>query len=222
MNDRQKIQETILNTAQYYGRQLSGPVIAMMAEDFAGYPADAIVEAYAVYRRSGKNRVFPLPAQIIELLEGGNAKQNANALVVNLIAAVKRHDYTWPMQLNKSAYQTGSFEGDFKAELGVDAWNVVQMHGGWQRFCESYWNSAGNETTFKAQLRDLLEGAIDRRSMGHLIVFPERQAPHQIENRPQGPNPQQIALLRATAEDQGLTEVVAEIDRLLKKRDGGA
>ena len=221
MTDRQKIQETILNTAQYYGRQLTPAVISMMADDCAGSDPESVIRAYAMYRRNGKNRAFPLPAQILELLDGGNAKQNAVTLVVNLIAAVKRHDYTWPLMLNKSAYQTGTFEGDFRAELGDDAWNVVRMHGGWDKFCASYWNSSGNETAFKAQLRDLLEGAIDRRAMGDLVLLPDRQAA-QVSNQRPTPNPPMIALLRATAEAQGLSEVVAEIDRLTKHIEGGA
>lgn len=221
MTDRQRIQETILNTAQYYGRQLTGPVINMMADDFAGFDASHVVEAYTAYRRNGRNRAFPLPAQILEMLEGGSAKNNANAITVNLIAAVKRHDYSWPNQLNKSAYRTGAFEGDFKAELGVDAWNIVQMHGGWDRFCDSYWNCAGNETAFKAQIRDLLEGAIDKRGMATVLAMPDRSQSKQIENTTHGPSPQEIAMLRAEAESQGLHHVVIQIDRLTNKKPDG-
>jgi hypothetical protein len=171
MNDLQRVKECIILTAIYYGRKdLSAPVLAMMADDLVGYPADSVIAAYQAYRKNGKNRVFPLPAQIIEMLEA-HTRPNPNAIVTNLIAAVKRHDYTWPLQLNKSAYQTGSFQGDFIAELGTLAWQVVEMHGGWGRFCESYWNQSKNETSFRAQLRDLIEDVADNRQSADLLPF---------------------------------------------------
>jgi hypothetical protein len=175
MTDLQRIKEVIVLTALYYGRNdLNQAVVAMMADDLKSYGAEAVCATYESYRKNGKNRAFPLPAQILELLEGGNSRTNAAAIVINLIAAVKRHDYTWPMQLNHSAYQTGTFEGDFRAELGDAAWDVVRMHGGWANFCDSYWKSAGNETGFKAQIRDVLEGIVEKRRSGDLLQFSPR------------------------------------------------
>lgn len=188
MTDRQLIQECILNTAQYYGRALTGSVVAMMADDLAGYPAESVLEAFARYRRNGKNRFFPLPAQIIEVLEGGtSARSSASALALRLIGAIKIHDYTWPQMTQPKFYKRGSFEADFRAELGDVAWDVVQMAGGWARFCGSFYDS-GNETAFLAQIRDAIEHVVDSRR-GDVLALPRRDPHAELEAPPAGDEP---------------------------------
>lgn len=172
MNDLRKIKETILLTGMYYGKDLPQPVLAMMAEDLKSYPAETVEAAYAAYRRNGRNRTFPLPAQILDIIEASSVIGGSSVLATKLIAAVKKHDYTWPLALNPAAYQTGSFKGDFIAELGEEAWHVVALHGGWGRFCESFWNSP--EGTFKAQLRDVCEGFSEKRKAGEITAKTER------------------------------------------------
>lgn len=215
MNDRQRLMECIVHTAMYYDRQLTPAVVRMMADDLSSYDTDAVLNAYKAYRTNGKNRAFPLPSQIIEMLEGGNSKGNANALATKLIAAVKRHDYTWPNQLGIAPYKTGSFEGDFIQELGEEAWHVVSLHGGWGRFCESFWSS--NEATFRAQLRDLCEDTFEKVKVGALLPGPTDR-PRLIEKPKAGPNRQQLLLLREEAKEKGLTEIVNQVEIALGEK----
>lgn len=189
MTDLQRIKEVIVVTAMYYGRDISPVVLNLMAKDLAHYTADQVERAYQAYRQNGKNRQFPLPAQIIEVLEGQNAL-SPNMLATKLIAAVKRHDYTWPLSLKKDAYKGGSFEAEFILELGLEAWHVVQLHGGWSNFCDSCWQA--NETTFKAQLRDLADSVIEKSKMGQL---PAPESRPQIEHQERGGEPTSIGNL---------------------------
>lgn len=180
MTDLQRIKECIVVTAIYYGRNdLTPGVLAMMANDLKGYPADAVLAAYEAYRKHGKNRVFPLPAQIIELMEGGNSKTNANVIVTKLIAAVKRHDKNWLHFTQPKFYKHGSFRADFMAELGEECWSLVETYGGWANFCDSFWG-AQNETTFRAQIRDLADSVIQKSIAGQLTA--PKAAP-QIESK---------------------------------------
>jgi hypothetical protein len=170
VTDLQRIKEVIVITSLYYGRNdLSPPVLAMMAEDLKAFPADTVIAAYGAYRKNGKNRVFPLPAQIIEIIEGGNSKTNSNIMVTKLIAAVKRHDSNWQHYRQAKFYKHGSFQADFIAELGEEAWHLIEIHGGWSNFCSSYWN-AQNESTFRAQIRDLAEGVMEQSRAGVLTA----------------------------------------------------
>ncbi|MGZ3713087.1 MAG: hypothetical protein ACXVBE_15080, partial [Bdellovibrionota bacterium] len=160
---------------------------------------------------------LPLPGQLLEMLEGGNSLTNSNVLVTKMIAAVKAHDKNWCHRLPKDNYKGGSFEAEFLQELGAEALHVVKLHGGWGNFCDAYWN-AGNETAFKAQIRDLCEGVIERAKLGDLLPFASRTLiDAQPPTPPSGPNKQQIALLLDEAKEKGDVRLVNEIESLVKK-----
>lgn len=165
--------------AAYYQLSLSDQQIQLYAEDCSEYSADAIGLAMKAWRRNPKHSRLPLPGQLLELMNGSNSRLSATAIATNMIAAVQRHDYTWPQQLNKSAYRTGTFGGDFRAELGEAAWEVMRAYGDWAKFCEAY-KESNNETAFKAQLRDLIESVVEKRRSGDLLQFQPREAPQEI------------------------------------------
>lgn len=217
MSNRQILLETIANTAFYYGREISPAVVAMMADDLGAFPPSDCIAAYSAYRQNGKNKSFPLPAQIIEMLEGGNHKNSSNVLVTKMIAAIKKHDSSWCKRLPKDSYAGGSFETEFLHELGAEAWHVVKLHGGWPNFCEAFWNS-GNETSFKAQIRDLCEGVIERQKLGTLLPFSNFPAlDHEPAEQLKVPNNQQIELLRDESKELGDVRLMAQIASLTKK-----
>lgn len=151
--------------AAYYQVSLSDVQVRMYAEDCENYPARAIGEAMTSWRRNPKHLRLPLPGQLLQLIDGGTSRSNAAAIALSLIGAVKKHDYTWPMMSQPKFYKTGSFEGDFKQELGEVAWEVVRMAGGWSSFCGSFWD-CGNETAFRAQIRDAIEDVIEKKRNG--------------------------------------------------------
>lgn len=202
--------ETIIFTAEYYGRTLSEGALKMMARDLSKFPVETVVVAYDIYRQNGKNRAFPLPAQIIEIIEGGNDKQNALTLAIKMVASVKRHDYTWGMALPMG--KRDSFQDEFISELGEVAWNIAQMHGGWGRFCESFWAS-DNETAFKAQVRDLAEGLFNKERMTLLPNYENFEKPKLVSK---GEN-QRFALLLEECKENGLTELIPKVEAMIKK-----
>lgn len=120
----------------------------MYCADTADFPIQDVISALNAYRRNPANRVMPLPAQIIAILNPRTNERGASLDLANrLCTAVEKHGYTW------SSYD--SFQDEFLNHLGEVAWNVVQKRGGWKRFCEQYWNHDPGH--FVAQLRDLIE-----------------------------------------------------------------
>lgn len=165
----------------YYGRQIGDGAISMMADDLEPYGFEAISEAAKKYRTNPKNRTFPLPASLIELINPKviTQRQSAIDLADKLISAVKKNDYTWNNRLN-TKYTGGSFKDEFKSELGEISWIVVNRFGGWNLFCEAMW--ATNEGMFKAQLRDLVDSIIAKHEAGLLDEKDYLQIKNDFEN----------------------------------------
>lgn len=155
--------------AAYFQLTLSDAQIQMYAADCAHYSAEAIGRAMKSWRMNPKHGRMPLPGQLLESMGGGSSRSCASAIAISLIGAIKRHDYTWPALTQPKFYETGSFEGDFRKELGDVAWDVVKLAGGWPMFCGSFWD-CGNDTAFIAQIRDAIEHVIGRnRGQVHAI-----------------------------------------------------
>lgn len=158
--------------AAYYQMQLTDDQVRMYAEDCQHYSAEAVGRGMLAWRQNPKHNRMPLPGQLLASMGGGASKADAGAIALSLIGAVKRHDYTWSLQLDKRGWKTGSFEGDFKAELGDVAWEVVRLAGGWSMFCGSFWD-CGNETAFLAQIRDAIEHVLTTKR-GQVTALPSR------------------------------------------------
>jgi hypothetical protein len=148
-----------IGLAAYYQVALSDDQVRMYAEDCGHYSAVSIDRAIKFWRQNPKHNRMPLPGQLLEIMGGGESKGNASAIALTLVGAIKRHDYSWGSMTQAKFYKHGSFEADFRAELGDIAWEVVRMAGGWSQICGSFWDS-GNETAFKAQMRDTIEHVI--------------------------------------------------------------
>lgn len=165
-----------IGLAHYYSTEISDETVRMYAEDCAHYSAAAIGRAMKSWRMNPKHGRLPLPGQLLESMGGGSSRSNASAIAIALIGAIKTRDYTWPQQLDGRAWKTGSFEGDFKHELGEIAWEVVRMAGGWPKFCDSFWD-CGNETAFVAQIRDAIESVITTNRGQVLSLNAEKSIP---------------------------------------------
>lgn len=145
-NEMVELKKGIALTAAYYGRDLTLPVIEMMANDLSDLPFLEVSAAFANYRRDPKNRTFPVPAQIRELVRPTpTPEQQARELVARILEAQDRFGYTWPHEA--------------KAFIGEIGWSAVRTYGGWQNFCEGLGHHFSVDQ-FSAQVRELLKGRI--------------------------------------------------------------
>lgn len=216
----QTIKKLWVGFAAYYQSALSDFQVQMYAEDCETHNAEEIGAVMKAWRGNPKHNRLPLPGQLLEMLEGGSAKNNSNVLVTKMIAAVKAHDKNWCHRLPKTNYIGGSFEAEFLHELGAEAMHVVKLHGGWGNFCDAYWNS-GNETSFKAQIRDLCEGVIEQQKLGTLLPFTSvNLLGHEPQPQTSGPNKQQLALLLDEAKEKCNPQLVERIESLIRQAGG--
>lgn len=140
------VKEAIALTFAYYnpGKALDDAVLLMYAEDLGDLnPAD-VLAAYAVYRRNPKNRAFPLPAQIREVIlpqDYISAEQKAAEIAGRICGAVP-----------KFGWCNGK---DAEAFIGPIGWQIVQRQGGWTHLCENLGTNI-NPSAFQAQVRQQL------------------------------------------------------------------
>jgi len=154
----QKLKEEIIATAIYYGRDLNPQVLGMMVDDLSDLDASACIQAYRSYRRNPKNRTFPLPAQIREIVAPDqhiDAEALAREVAARIVGAVTK--FGWP---------NGRAAREF---IGEEGWRIVELQGGWSHICENLGVTIP-PSTFQAQVRDQLAAnfrygadAIDRR-----------------------------------------------------------
>lgn len=171
--DRQTLARLIATNSIYYGRQLTADVLSMMTDDLSDLPLESVQFAFANYRRDSKNKSFPLPAQIRELVNPeASGRLESREAAARAVAAVSR-------------FGRGRSE-DARAEIGELAWQTVLIFGGWTQLCEIL--TAENRATITAQLRDLAEGVFEKAKAGNLGVPP---ALPPAENR----NPRLSALI---------------------------
>lgn len=137
---RTALGETIIFTAEYYGRPLTRPIVSMMIDDLSDLIFDEVIQAYKQYRRNEKNKSFPLPAQIRAMVqEQENPEASAREAAARIIDAVGK--YGWNNPTRAQNY------------IGSLGWEVVMRAGGWVNICQTL--SFDNVATIQAQLREL-------------------------------------------------------------------
>lgn len=186
MNDqenRKRILVLWIELAEYYGMVLTDSQLRNYADDCAHYEAKALERGMELWRKNPRNTRLPLPAQLLASMGGGASRADAGAIALSLVGAVKRHDYTWTMRLN-TPYVGGSFEAEFRNELGDVAWEVVRMAGGWSMFCGTF-HDCGNETAFLAQIRDATEHVLTTKR-GQVTAFPKKDHPPELPHVTEG------------------------------------
>lgn len=157
--------KAITLTFAYYsaGRTLSDDVLKMYATDLADLPDEQVVLAYDQWRRSPKNRRFPLPADIRDLLQPEtNPEDDAREAATRIITAVRTYGHS-----------NADMAREFIGELG---WEVVRLSGGWFNLCASMPNSESR--IYLAQFRDLAQSIHHKTkngSYGTPPALPERQ-----------------------------------------------
>lgn len=160
---RKALAYEIAGLAQYYGRKLEERVLGMMVDDLADLPLEPVLDAFKNYRRNPKNRFFPLPAQIREIVAPEiTPEAQGREIAASIQEAVVRF-----------GYPNGELA---RAFLGHAGWEVVKRFGGWAHLCQNL-GVAIDITTFHAQARQLAEDTV--RYSGktrHLQIAPPPRA----------------------------------------------
>lgn len=168
MSDLQKrahVSKLLVQMAEYYGRTLTPNQTNMYAEDLMRLSIQQISEALKAYREDPKNRTFPLPAQLIQIVDPQSqltAEDYAKDAASRIVAAVSEIG-----PYNSAAAQT------YIGELG---WLVVEREGGWANICREL--SYENMGTLKAQWRELAISLYRRASAGEINQAPKLPSPN--------------------------------------------
>lgn len=151
---KKDLKEVIILTANYYGKQLNPMVLEMYVEDLEAFDEVAVISAYRSYRKDPKNKFFPLPAQIIEIMSP-QASDEAQAIesVNRIILAITKFGYPNP--------------DEAKEFIGDMGWLVVRDYGGWESLCQNM-GVEYSEQTFRAQARDSIKSKINLSKAGML------------------------------------------------------
>ena len=142
------LKKVIVLTASYYSKDLSRELLELYCADLADLDENSCIEAYNIYRKNPKNRTFPLPSQIREIV---NPKQNisderlAAEIAGRVSGAIVKFGWANP--------------SDAKAFIGETGWAVVERRGGWSYICQNVGLSI-NPGVFEAQVRNQVETAL--------------------------------------------------------------
>lgn len=151
------LREVIILTASYYGRALSEPVLEMYYEDLCDLPTDQVAAAYKTYRRDPKNKTFPLPAQIRDLVDPSPTPEaDARAVSGRISEAIVRFGH--------------SNGNEAKLFIGQVGWDIVQSWGGWAYLCQNYGVTI-DPGQFEAQTRNR---AVDAIQYGEKLGYTQR------------------------------------------------
>lgn len=155
-----RLKEMIILTATYYSKTISEALLNMYAGDLVDLPEDLVVKGYDAYRRNPKNKHFPLPAQIRELVSPEETpEEKAKEIAARIEGAIVKFGY--PNRLEAKEY------------IGEPGWEIVERYGGWSHLCQNHGLSI-NPASFHAQVRDQLITKL--RSPGLMSTFPQLEA----------------------------------------------
>lgn len=175
----------ILQLASISGKVLDRGTVDFFANAIASrLTLQEFEEAAKIW--SVERESFPSPSQLIKMVKPPIEEKDEAQIVVNkIIEAIKTHGYTWTQWVPKDRYVGGSWEADAKAYLGELGFHVVKAWGGWGSIHESYF-SAGEETVWRAQLRDFVQTQVRLAKAGRLDYLPEIPKPLRLSDGQKG------------------------------------
>lgn len=170
---RGQIAFLITKTAKYYSKQIDKEVISMMVDDLSDLDFGLVANAYSEYRKNPKNKFFPLPAQIREIIFPEiDDRFVAIELARKIDKCISKYGYVWEQGcfngLNHYWQGNGKICSSFKeavlSELGELGWHTICSRGGWL----ATRNSANEmeEGQFIAQMRDQILASITLQKQG--------------------------------------------------------
>lgn len=171
---RKKIAYELEAMSVYYSKQLNPNALSMMVSDLEDLPVELVLMAIKKYRQNPKNRSFPLPAQIREIITPSSDDRSLSIeLSRKIIKALGKHGWSWEhgYYLNGKAYfedDRGNKFVNFKdaviSELGEIGWEIIESRGGWKNFTTMA--NEQEEGIYAAQLRDQIEAIIKNKKAG--------------------------------------------------------
>lgn len=171
---KQRLKEIIILTANYYQRTMNSQILEMFLEDLEGYDEESVVEAYRAYRKDPRNKTFPLPAQIIEIM---NPRVSTDSQAQEIAGRITE-------SISRFGYVGGVKAREYIGEIG---WSVVQRFGGWAEVCRDHGVSI-QPGQFFAQTRDMIKAKIEIDKAGKtndsslLDYQPKNQITHEKKN----------------------------------------
>lgn len=172
--NRKRIAYELEAMSVYYSKQLNPQALSMMVSDLEDLPSDLVLMAIKKYRQDPRNKTFPLPAQIREIIyPRTDDRAVAVELSRKLLKALNKHGWSW----EHGYYHNGkpyfeddrgnvfpSFREAVVSELGEVGWDIIESRGGWQNF--STMANEQEEGIYQAQLRDQIESVIKNKKAG--------------------------------------------------------
>jgi hypothetical protein len=160
-----KLKTMLILLAEYYGEQPTEARLELFTQDLIQFDLNDIKKAIDVYRLDYNNKKMPLPAQLIQIINGVfiDNKTEATLIANNIIAAINKYGYYWDeglfingqttFQVHKEGktFYFKTFKEALLCEFGEIGALIVQKIG-WKNLCID-----DSDKTFRiAQLRDLV------------------------------------------------------------------
>lgn len=172
--NRKKIAYELEAMSVYYSKQLNPHALSMMVSDLEDLPPELVLLAIKKYRQDPRNKTFPLPAQIREVLL---PKTDDRALSIELsrkiLRALTKHGWCWshgyfengkPYFEDDKGNKFDNFKDAVISELGELGWQLIESRGGWQNL--SKMANEQEEGIYAAQLRDQIEAILKNKRAG--------------------------------------------------------
>lgn len=123
-DERNQVAIALMNLSKIFNRALDRGGVATMLDLLDDLSMEAILGAIRAYSLDGKNRFFPLPAQLRDLI----LKDPDNeAKAIEAIERIK-------MAISMFGYCKESKALEYIGPIG---WQIVRGYGGWSQICES-------------------------------------------------------------------------------------
>jgi hypothetical protein len=152
LNKKLELSKVIKSVASIYNKSLDIGAIEMMIDLFEGYELEKIKSAYKHFMSTAKASHFPMPGQIIEILNPSlSTEAKANQIARMIPEAILKFGYPNPTEA--------------KAYIGEIGWQIVQSKGGWFDVC-NYHGDVWDAGTFHAQARDSAKAIIEASALG--------------------------------------------------------
>jgi len=151
-NEKHELSKIIKSLGSLYNKNLDINSIEMMINLLNKYDFEKVKLAYENYLSGPKGNFFPMPNQIIEILNpslSNDAKANQIARMI-------------PEAISKFGWNNPSEAKEYIGEIG---WHIVQSKGGWLDVC-NFHGSDWDVGTFHAQARDSAKAIIEASSLG--------------------------------------------------------
>lgn len=172
--NRKKIAYELEAMGVYYSKQLNPQALSMMVSDLEDLPIELVLMAIKKYRQNPKNRTFPLPAQIREVITPQTDDRSLSIeLSRKVLKALNNHGWSWqhgyyengkPYFEDDKGNRFNNFRDAVVSELGNLGWEIIETRGGWQNL--ALMANEQEEGIYAAQLRDQIEATLKNKKAG--------------------------------------------------------